>query len=572
MLKTVGEKSVMNIKKFLSKNYNVIALCLFVLCNVCGVIGFYLIDEETAFRPELWQDNWYSELIKSISVPRIDISFAMGGAWLLSYIGLLQFAIAVVFCRTAAAIAEKKGVERKKFYKIHFPVSGGIFVLLFLIVIIMFVTSFGGLRDFILLYGYFFLLIVLFLLAVLVVFLLLTVIIGIIKTQTRNAGGGVSLAGGGAASPVQSTGDAVFPGLKEIDDKFSSMRQPAIPQQAPCTLYELALGFQAFLSEKCSLYYDLSLIRSFLAGMATSRLIILEGLSGTGKSSLPRYFAEYVGSRAFFAPVQATWRDRSDVLGFYNDFSGVFKETPFLKKLYEASYTPAKFNVMVLDEMNISRIEYYFADFLSIMEYPIEDWKVNLTSHVPQYGAPLKLSGESVVIPFNTWFIGTANRDDSTFTITDKVYDRAIVLEFAERNAKVPAAASPEPVSIAPTQLYGLFVNACRDNVNRLTVSDMNKFLQITQFVYETFDVMFGNRIMNQIYIFVPVYVALGGTKEEALDIMFSGKILHKLEGRFDDYMKDGLLRLQSLITQVYGPGVMVTTERMIRRLLRKLM
>lgn len=53
---------------------------------------------------------------------------------------------------------------------------------------------------------------------------------------------------------------------------------------------------------------------------------------------------------------------------------------------------------------------------------------------------------------------------------------------------------------------------------------------------------------------------------------MFSGKILHKLEGRFDDYMKDGLLRLQSLITQVYGPGVMVTTERMIRRLLRKLM
>ena len=64
MLKTVGEKSIMNIKKFLSKNYNVIALCLFVLCNVCGVIGFYLIDEETAFRPELWQDNWYSELIK----------------------------------------------------------------------------------------------------------------------------------------------------------------------------------------------------------------------------------------------------------------------------------------------------------------------------------------------------------------------------------------------------------------------------------------------------------------------------------------------------------------------------
>lgn len=206
----------------------------------------------------------------------------------------------------------------------------------------------------------------------------------LIVAQSGRPSPSVSL-GGEVQNAAAVSAEKVFPGLIAIDELYAGTRPAPVPQQAPCTLAELAAGFQAFLSERCALYYDLSMLRSFIAGMAASRLIILEGLSGTGKSSLPRYFSEYVGSKAFFAPVQSTWRDRTDVLGFYNDFSGVFKETNFLKCLYEASYTPDKFNLMVLDEMNLSRVEYYFADFLSVLEYLPRVGR-SLDAAVPRHG------------------------------------------------------------------------------------------------------------------------------------------------------------------------------------------
>jgi MoxR-like ATPase len=97
---------------------------------------------------------------------------------------------------------------------------------------------------------------------------------------------------------------------------------------------ELSLPPETLLSDR--------LIRSWIAGFAASRLILLEGLSGTGKSTLPRMFLEFVGGKAYFFPVQATWRDRSDIVGYYSDFTGQFKETELLKHLYEASYIPQK--------------------------------------------------------------------------------------------------------------------------------------------------------------------------------------------------------------------------------------
>ena len=76
---------------------------------------------------------------------------------------------------------------------------------------------------------------------------------------------------------------------------------------------------------------------------------------------------------------------------------------------------------------------------------------------------------------------------------------------------------------------------------------------------------------MNQISAFVPAYVGLGGTKEEALDIMFARKVLHKLEGRFEDYIKDGLIRFQKKLDQVYGKGIFEETEELIKQMLKKL-
>ena len=558
-------------KKHLKNPSTIIAVCLFILCNICGVLGFYLIDRDTGFRAEAWDNNWYSELIRNMGIIRLDISFVMGFVWFIAYLGLLVLAAAIIFRRQAEALAARRGIGKKKFDIIYFTAAAAITVICFVISFVVFQLKFGGAKYVILMFGYYFLPIVMLLLVVMLIYFIVMIIITVVKSQITDKAAKQTITASGKTVSDDEDG-VIFPGLLDIDEKYKGVKIKDVAKDPPCSLNELAAGFQSYLAQKCSLYYDLPLIRSFIAGMATSRLIILEGLSGTGKSSLPRYFCEYVGSKAFFAPVQTTWRDRSDILGFYNDFSGVFKEMPFLKKLYEASYTPANFNMMVLDEMNISRVEYYFADFLSIMEYPISDWKVNIISHVPESQQPAKIVDDSVVIPFNTWFVGTANKDDSTFTITDKVYDRAVVLAFSDQNAKIETTAPSDPIEMTPNQLYNMFVNACNESSNRLTSADMVKFTQVTQFIYDTFDIVFGNRIMNQIYIFVPVYVSLGGTKEEALDIMLAGKILHKLDGRFDDYMKDGLLRLQNLINSVYGPGVMSSTTKLIRRLLKKLM
>ncbi len=361
--------------------------------------------------------------------------------------------------------------------------------------------------------------------------------------------------------------DSLFPSLVRLDEKYPENEKVENVDQI--TLEEFAYRFQSYaISQK--IYYGMSLIRSFVAGLASSRLIVLEGLSGTGKSMLPRMFSEFTGTKSFFAPVQATWRDKTDLLGYYSEFTKTFKSTDFLQNLYEASYLD-RMNIMVLDEMNISRIEYYFADFLSILEYPPEDWNIRVFEPDIGQELPAKLTNGFVKIPENTWFVGTANTDDSTFTITDKVYDRAIVLDFSEKFSPITSDYCSDPVKIDAETLTNLFKEAQANEELCLNEEDKEKFTKICDFTRHAFDIRFGNRIMVQIENFVPVYVALGGTKEEALDFMFARKILRKLNGMFEDYVKDELIALTKLLNETYGQGVFVATEKTIAKIMKKL-
>ena len=332
----------------------------------------------------------------------------------------------------------------------------------------------------------------------------------------------------------------------------------------------LAFRFQSYLCHQ-KYYFPIDTVRAWIAGFSSSRLIILQGLSGTGKSTLPRVFLEYIGGKAFFFPVQATWRDRSDIVGYYSDFTGEFKETELLKHLYEASYFPDQMNIMVLDEMNISRIEYYFADFLSIFEYPPEDWLIPLMQVKLGTPTPRYIENGKVRIPTNTWFIGTANTDDSTFTITDKVYDRAIVIEFKDLNLPFTSDWDHSPYPLTMDELTTCINEAMTRKENLLTDAERTKFMKLTMFIAETFDLAFGNRIMNQIDRFVPVFVALGGTKEAALDLMLSRKILRKLDGHFESFVKNGLVKLTRYLQQNYGKGVLKESEALIEKYNRKL-
>ena len=226
---------------------------------------------------------------------------------------------------------------------------------------------------------------------------------------------------------------------------------------------------------------------------------------------------------------------------------------------------------MVLDEVNISRVEYYFADFLSILEYPIDKWKLKIMQLPYDFEPPKHLEDGIINIPFNTWFIGTANKDDSTFTITDKVYDRAITISFDEQNIPFEVNEDVAPIKLSYDHLISLFNEAYNNKEFSINNEDLIKFRSLINFTYNTFDITIGNRIMHQLDTFVPTYVASGGSKIEAIDFMFSRKVISKLDGRFEDYIKNGLLDLKQLINKTYGENSFVHTFEVIDRLIRKL-
>ena len=364
--------------------------------------------------------------------------------------------------------------------------------------------------------------------------------------------------------------ERVFPGLCTIDIIAESYREQIFSDDN-IDLASLCHKFRNYLAKEEKLYFDIETIRAFIAGLASSRLIILEGLSGTGKSSLARYFSEFIGESSYFEAVQATWRDRTSILGYYNDFAKVYNETEFLKRLYQFSYKEKHINIMVLDELNISRIEYYFADFLSVLEYPADKWALKIMQLPYDFETPRHLTDGILKIPTNTWFIGTANKDDSTYTITDKVYDRAITISFDDRNDEFVVSEEVKKLSISFDGLTALFNKAIAIKENNLNEKDRKMFKVLTDFTYDTFDLTFGNRINHQIDLLTPVYVACGGTKEDALDFMFSRKVVSKLSGRFEDYIKQGLIDLRTLIGKTYGKDAFPRTIKEINKLLRKL-
>ena len=366
------------------------------------------------------------------------------------------------------------------------------------------------------------------------------------------------------------TKEEVFPGLCYVDSEFEN-KKPLEIKNTEINLKDFVSLFRLYLAQEEKLYFDETILREFIAGMASSHLIILEGLSGTGKSSLARYISSFIGEQSYFESVQASWHDNTAILGYYNDFSKKYKETEFLKRLYEFTYRPNEINIMVLDEVNISRIEYYFADFLSILEYPTDLWKVKIMELPFGFVPPYHLQNGFVKIPNNTWFIGTANKDDSTYTITDKVYDRAISISFNNINIPFEVKEEIKPLHISYDYLNNLF-NEAKNNKNyQLSSKDIEDFQKITNYIYDTFDIAFGNRVWNQIITFVPVFIACGGTKLEALDFLLARKYLYKLQGRYESYIKPGVLNLKNMISSTYGNNNFKQTNRLLDNIIRKL-
>ena len=377
-----------------------------------------------------------------------------------------------------------------------------------------------------------------------------------------------AVAASGAPVPVSVVADKVaakithrFPKLSLVDEKYEDYQYPVFDTEI--SLEDFVEGFRRFAASQMGLYYTPEIVRRFVAGMASSKLLILEGISGTGKTSLPYSFSRYLNNPATIVSIQPSYRDRTEILGYFNEFSKRFNETEFLRALYEANYRPDP-TLIVLDEMNLARIEYYFAEMLSVLEMPSKDeWVLDLVPTAWD-GDPKLLDAGKIHVTDSTWFIGTANNDDSTFTITDKVYDRAMPIELNERADAFEC--DPQPgCDVTAEHLQYMFRKAKVEH----PISDemLDNLQKLDQYLQTRFKLAFGNRIMKQMYDFIPVYVACGGTELGAMDYIIARKVLKKFESMNVSFVRDEITGLINYIEKTFGKAGMEDSKAYLRRI-----
>lgn len=359
-----------------------------------------------------------------------------------------------------------------------------------------------------------------------------------------------------------------FVKLNLVDEKYHyTMLQTKMTPEDELSLKQLVTRFVNFSASELHLYYTEKIVRVFFAGMAASKTMILEGISGTGKTSLPYAMGKFFGNEASIISVQPSWRDRAEMLGYLNEFTKKFNETEFLKAVYEASYRN-DINLIVLDEMNLARVEYYFADFLSLLEMPNPDeWLVELVpDQIP--GDPNNLIEGKMLVPQNVWFIGTANKDDSTFTITDKVYDRAASIEI---NNKASVIDAPHTLSVKMT--YAYLENLFKEAQDKYHISEksLDNLTKLDEYIIEKFQIAFGNRIMKQINTFIPVYMACGGDEIEGLDFMIARKVIRKFESLNLPFLQNELQELILVFDKLFGKNTFVESKKMVENFLKQI-
>ena len=329
------------------------------------------------------------------------------------------------------------------------------------------------------------------------------------------------------------------------------------------TLKRFCEEFRNFACSKLKLYYSIDDIRRFIAGLAVTKIIILQGMSGTGKTSLAYAFGEFLENKSTVVPVQPMWKERTDLVGYYNEFTKRFNETTLLQKMYEANYSKDIY-ITILDEMNIARVEYYFAEFLSLLELPNPDRRYLDVVSDEWPNDPIQLKGGQIKLPNNMWFIGTANNDDSTFAISDKVYDRAMVMNLDQKSEPFTAPKT-KCLHVSAEKFVELSEEAQREYA--ITKRNMRRLEKLDEYMIKVFHITFGNRIMKQIKTYIPVYVACGGEELDALDDILSKKVLRKLEMQNPVYIRSVVDEFCDYLDELFGENKMQLCKEYVQRL-----
>ncbi len=330
--------------------------------------------------------------------------------------------------------------------------------------------------------------------------------------------------------------------------------------------------FQKYLLSK-GFFYSQRTVNAFHTSLKVQHInpiSVLAGLSGTGKTRLALLYGDFFGFYREVVSVQPRWDSKDDLLGFYNFLEKRYQPTELVKSLYYFynRYLEVQkgddFNPMmmvVLDEMNLARVEYYFSEFLSKLELRAEDDELSKITIGTQ------LNSRSFKVKPNVVLVGTMNDDESTYSLSDKVLDRANVLHFGKPPKfgstldLVQSSESVDPIYVDATT----FANWCSQNDADFDDTDLRvRVMETIEELNQALDLVgkaFGYRVQRSICAYVRLYPGVKNNHERekwALADQIEMKIIPKLAGlEKNDKSDECLNRIKTAISNTNDKPLM---------------
>ena len=310
-----------------------------------------------------------------------------------------------------------------------------------------------------------------------------------------------------------------------------------------------------------------------------SPLVVLAGISGTGKSELPRRYAEGMGLHFVILPVQPRWDSPQDLFGFYNYLEGRYKATELARamvqfELYNRDLWPLpedwnhdrsdRMLLVLLDEMNLARVEYYFSEFLSRLEtrrgINQKDEKERAKAEIALEMGSLR-EGEEPIRLFpgqNILFTGTMNEDETTQALSDKVLDRACVMRFGRPKQIIEQVDEPRTNPSENGLTFDQWNSWLKEKMSPLDRDKVNKWINELNDAMDGINRPFGHRVAQAIQSYVANYPDWESKRTQyAMADQIEQRIMPKLRGIEISDSDQSLRQIQSVIEQCDDQGLL---------------